>query len=159
MRGALSIAVCARQRGVTHLVVPKDNAAEAAVVGEGSSLLAHRPFRSPHHTISDAGLIGGGGTPRPGEVSLANHGVLFLDELPEFPRNFLELLRRKVDLLLVAREPLVRSGVSIASVQFFPQIDRILTATEILPAERRSPNLVCKIHGDDKSRGLRSSRS
>jgi magnesium chelatase family protein len=69
----------------------------AGRLGKDATLMTTRPFRSPHHTISDVALVGGGGNPQPGEISMANNGVLFLDELPEFKRSVLEVMRQPME--------------------------------------------------------------
>src|SRR4051812_30225124 len=84
----------------------------AGLLGPGHGLMSHRPFRAPHHTISDVALVGGGQNPRPGEISLAHHGVLFLDEMAEFNRRVLEVLRQPLE------EGCVRIARAVRTVSF-----------------------------------------
>lgn len=103
----------------------------------GQALLATRPFRSPHHTISEAGLVGGGSIPHPGEMSLANCGVLFLDELPEFNRRTLEVMR----------QPLEEGSVTISrakSTSTFPADTMLVAALNPCPCGfRGDPRRAC----------------
>jgi hypothetical protein len=78
----------------------------AGLTGDRTALVTTRPFRAPHHTISATGLIGGGRVPLPGEASLAHHGILFLDELPEFRRHVLEVLRQPLEKSVTSMQSL-----------------------------------------------------
>lgn len=104
----------------------------------GQPLLAVRPFRSPHHTISNAGLVGGGSPPAPGEISLAHHGVLFLDELPEFDRRTLEVMRQPLEDRTVTISRALRSAT-------FPANFMLVAALNPCPCGfRGDPRRSCK---------------
>ncbi|MDP6966252.1 MAG: YifB family Mg chelatase-like AAA ATPase, partial [Candidatus Marinimicrobia bacterium] len=109
----------------------------AGLLPGDAGIIAIRPFRSPHHTISDAGLIGGGTIPKPGEVSLAHHGVLFLDELAEFKKNVLEVMRQPMENGEVT---IARAAVSVN----YPANFQLVAATNPCPCGYATdPNNEC----------------
>ncbi|MDP9346314.1 MAG: YifB family Mg chelatase-like AAA ATPase [Actinomycetota bacterium] len=114
---------------------------------DGSGLVGLRPFRAPHHTISASGLVGGGSTPAPGEASLAHHGVLFLDELTEFPRSTLEALRQPLE---DGRAAIVRGQ----RAAIFPTRFMLLAATNPCPCGH-APDPRCRCTESDLARHLR----
>jgi magnesium chelatase family protein len=95
--GAGKTMLARRLAGVLPVLTRDEALDVAGLLAPGAGLVTTRPFRAPHHTVSDAALAGGGSQPRPGEISLAHHGVLFLDELPEFSRRALEVLRQPME--------------------------------------------------------------
>ena len=118
------------------------------LLSDGRELVNMRPFRAPHHTASDIGIIGGGRDPRPGEISLAHNGVLFLDELPEFKRNVLEVLRQPLESGIIAVSRAAGSCV-------FPARFMLCAAMNPCPCGRGEAELGCKCSAMEKQRYLK----
>lgn len=118
----------------------------AGLIRPGSALLASRPFRAPHHTVSAAALVGGGPQPRPGEVSLAHHGVLFLDEIPEFDRHTLDVLRQPLEEGVVHLSRVARAVT-------FPARFLFAAAMNLCPCGLRGhPTRACQCRPSDVAR-------
>jgi len=132
LNGEREIAPARPDGGSGGPAAPDRDGLVAGLLSPGQGLLAVRPFRSPHHTASEAGLIGGGGVPHPGEISLAHHGVLFLDELPEFSTRVLEALRQPLE---DARVVVSRAAGTVA----FPARFQLVAAAN--PCRRGCPSL------------------
>ena len=120
----------------------------AGLLPPDTAIVAVRPFRSPHHTISDSALVGGGMVPRPGEISMAHHGVLFLDELPEFARNVLEVLRQPLE---DGQVTISRSRLSVT----YPANFMLVCAMNPCPCGNYgSPHRECSCQASDVQRYL-----
>ena len=117
----------------------------AGLLDDARGLVGTRPFRAPHHTISDAGLISGGAIPRPGEVSLGHHGVLFLDELPEFERNVLEVMQQPLEDGAVT---ISRAALSLPAVHVRPHDVHNVFGSRFMPCSPpKIQRYVSKISG------------